>query len=148
MDFVESLGLLGLFIVCLLASSLYPLGSEAFVVGFLALDYSWWIVWIVATLGNTFGALITYGIGYFGNSLCKTHFKGAYEKLYRYENGIQKRGFIYAFFSFLPFVGDVFALGLGVYKYSWLKTIIFIALGKGVRYLFVIAMYLKYQAIF
>ena len=93
-------------------------------------------------------ALTTYGIGYFGNSLCKTHFKGAYEKLYRYENGIQKRGFIYAFFSFLPFVGDVFALGLGVYKYSWLKAIIFIALGKGVRYLFVIAMYLKYQAIF
>lgn len=148
MDFIESLGLLGLFVVCLLASSLYPLGSEAFVVGFLALDYTWWVVWIVATLGNTLGALTTYGIGYAGDSYFLSHFKGMYVKIHRYANGIQKRGFIYAFFSFLPIVGDIFAFGLGVYQYPLLKTIIFIALGKGVRYAFVVAMVLKYQGAF
>ncbi|TLD83512.1 DedA family protein [Helicobacter sp. MIT 11-5569] len=143
MDFLESLGLFGLFLVCFLASSLYPLGSEAFVVGFLVLDYSWFLVWIVATLGNTLGALTTYGIGYLGDTYCLKHFEKMHAKIYRYKDGIQKRGFIYAFFSFLPIVGDVFVFGLGVYRYSIIKSCVFIALGKGARYLVLIALYNK-----
>lgn len=141
MGVLESLGLFGLFLVCFLASSLYPLGSEAFVIGFLVLDYAWVLVWIVATLGNTLGALVTYGIGYIGDSYFLKHFRGMHAKIHRYADGIQKRGFLYAFFSFLPIVGDVFVLGLGVYRYSIFKSCIFIALGKGIRYLALIMAY-------
>lgn len=35
-------GLAGLFVVCFVASTLYPLGSEAFVLGFVALDFDPW----------------------------------------------------------------------------------------------------------
>ncbi|EFN2927749.1 DedA family protein, partial [Campylobacter lari] len=49
-------------------------------------------------------------------------------------------GSLYAFFTFLPIVGDLFALGLGFAKYSFLKASIFIALGKLSRYIFVIFM--------
>ncbi|HEH3637638.1 TPA: DedA family protein, partial [Campylobacter jejuni] len=45
---------------------------------------------------------------------------------------------IFAFFTFLPLVGDLFALGLGFAKYSFLKTIFFILLGKLSRYTFII----------
>lgn len=145
MNFLESLGLLGLFFICFLASSLYPLGSEVFVVGFLALDYAWFLVWIVATLGNTLGALTTYGIGYFGDSYCLKHFKGMRLKVHRYGKGIQKWGFIYAFLTFLPILGDMFALALGVYRYSILKSFVGVALGKGVRYLVLIILYNQYQ---
>ncbi|MCI5969322.1 YqaA family protein [Helicobacter sp.] len=141
MDFLGTLGLLGLFLVCFLASSLYPLGSEVFVLGFLALDYAWVLVWIVATLGNTLGALTTYGIGYLGDSYCLRHFKQMHAKVYRYKSGIQNYGFLYAFFTFLPILGDIFALALGVYRYSFVKAFVFIALGKGVRYLVLIAFF-------
>lgn len=136
MEILESFGLAGLLLVCLIASSLYPLGSEVFVLGFVAIGYSEVIVWCVATLGNTLGSLMTYGIGYLGEThLLQRYFKKANTKIHRYKHGIQRYGFLFAFFSFLPLVGDVFALALGVYRYSLLKAVFFIALGKGGRYL-------------
>nr|WP_199770157.1 YqaA family protein [Helicobacter mesocricetorum] len=145
---MENLGLFGLFLICTLASSLYPLGSEAFVIAFLAFDYMWFWVWIVATLGNTLGALSTYAIGYAGDSLYLKYFKNTHQKIHRYANKIQKRGSLYAFLSFLPILGDVFALALGVYRYPVLKTIVFITLGKGMRYLILIYLYHQYTQIF
>lgn len=145
MHFLESLGLLGLFLVCFLASSLYPLGSEVFVVGFLAFDYAWLLVWVVATLGNTLGALTTYGIGYFGDAYCLKHFSRMRLRVHRYGKGIQQWGFIYAFLTFLPILGDMFAFALGMYRYSILKSCVGIALGKGVRYLVLMILYYQYQ---
>ena len=145
---MDNLGLLGLFFVCALASSLYPLGSEAFVIAFLTLDYTWLWVWLVATFGNTIGSLSTYTIGYLGDSLYLKYFKNAHQKIHRYADKIQKRGFLYAFFSFLPIFGDVFTLALGVYRYPVLKTIVFITLGKGMRYLVLIYLYYKYEPSF
>lgn len=56
---------LGLFIVCFLSSTLLPLASEAFVLGFIKLDFNPNLVLIVATLGNTLGSLSTYALAYF-----------------------------------------------------------------------------------
>ncbi|MDY3113533.1 MAG: DedA family protein, partial [Helicobacter sp.] len=76
---IESLGLFGLFLVSFLASSLYPLGSEAFVVLFLHLEYSWILVFCIATLGNTLGALTSYFIGFYGDSyILQKFFKKAH----------------------------------------------------------------------
>ena len=68
MQALETLGLFGLFGICFLSSSLYPLGSEAFVAFFATLDYSLILVWSVATLGNTLGSLSTYAIGRIGEN--------------------------------------------------------------------------------
>lgn len=139
---VESLGLFGLFFICFLASSLYPLGSEAFVVLFLSLEYAWEKVFIVATIGNTLGALTTYGVGYLGDSyLLERYFKQAHSKIYRYKDKIQKYGYFYAFFSFLPFLGDVFMLGLGIYRYDFKKMLVCVTLGKALRYILLIFFY-------
>lgn len=147
MEFLESLGLIGLLLICFLASSLYPLGSEVFVIGFVALGYSELSVWCVATLGNTLGALTTYAIGYFGDTrLMQHYFKNAHTKIYRYKNGIQKYGFIFAFFSFLPVVGDLFALALGVYQYPFKKAVFFVSLGKGLRYWALLGAFSWWQA--
>ncbi len=43
-------------------------------------------------------------------------------------------GFIYAFFVFAPFVGDIFALTLGIVRYNQILSIVGIALGKMLRY--------------
>lgn len=142
-----SFSLLGLFAVCFLASSLYPLGSEAFVLAFLALDYDWVLVCIVATFGNTLGTLSTYGVGYLGDAFCQRKCKAMYAKIHRYANGIQTMGFLYAFLTFLPIVGDIFALALGVYRYSFIKTCIFVTLGKGARYLVLIMLWRGFSSL-
>lgn len=150
MQTLETLGLLGLFGICFLSSSLYPLGSEAFVAFFATLDYSLILVWSIATLGNTLGSLSTYAIGRIGeNFILGRYFSKAKEmtkrskqeenakrltKYQKYLNFVSKYGFIGAFLSFLPFLGDVFALALGAVKYPFWKATFFIALGKGLRY--------------
>ncbi|MCH5323278.1 MAG: DedA family protein [Helicobacter sp.] len=134
MDF-ESLGYLGLFLVCFIASSLYPLGSEVFVIGFIALDYSSLGVLIVATCGNTLGSLSTYYLGYLGENYGKKYgSKKMLLKIQYYQDKMNRWGFVYAFFTFLPLIGDGFAFVLGYIKYPFWKAVLFIALGKAFRY--------------
>ncbi len=58
-DFLyNDISYLGLFMVCFLSSTLLPLASEAFVLGFIKLDFNPNLVFIVATLGNTVGGKI------------------------------------------------------------------------------------------
>lgn len=68
MDFYHY-GLFGLFLVCFISSSLWPLGSEAFVIGFLAFGFNPYAVLIVASFGNVLGSLSTYYLAYFGGDL-------------------------------------------------------------------------------
>lgn len=130
---------LGLFIVCFLSSTLLPLASEAFVLGFVKLDFNPHLVLIVATLGNTLGSLSTYALAYFGKEkILEKYFSKSLKKLENFNANFSKFGSVFAFLSFLPLIGDLFALGLGFAKYSFLKTIFFILLGKLSRYAFII----------
>lgn len=136
---VENLGILGLFLISFIASSLYPLGSEIFVIVFIKLEYDKYLVLAVATLGNTLGTLSTYAIGYFGaNFIIHGKFKENIKKAMKYVNIAKKFGSICAFFTFLPIIGDILALALGITKFNLAKTIIFVTLGKTLRYLLLI----------
>ncbi|ECP9537361.1 DedA family protein [Campylobacter jejuni] len=135
-DFLyNDISYLGLFMVCFLSSTLLPLASEAFVLGFIKLDFNPNLVLIVATLGS----LSTYALAYFGKEkILEKYFSKSLKKLENFNANFAKFGSIFAFFTFLPLVGDLFALGLGFAKYSFLKTIFFILLGKLSRYTFII----------
>ncbi|HDZ5065084.1 TPA: DedA family protein [Campylobacter jejuni] len=139
-DFLYSnISYLGLFIVCFLSSTLLPLASEAFVLGFVKLDFNPHLVLIVATLGNTLGSLSTYTLAYFGKEkILEKYFSQSLKKLENFNANFVKFGSVFAFLSFLPLIGDLFVLGLGFAKYSFLKTIFFILLGKLSRYAFII----------
>ncbi|ECP7276014.1 DedA family protein [Campylobacter jejuni] len=139
-DFLYSnISYLGLFIVCFLSSTLLPLASEAFVLGFIKLDFSPYLVLVIATLANTSGSLSTYALAYFGKEkFLKKYFSKSLKKLDNFNANFTKFGSTFAFLTFLPLVGDLFALGLGFAKYSFLKTIFFILLGKLSRYAFII----------
>ncbi|MBM0636788.1 DedA family protein [Campylobacter sp. VicNov18] len=130
---------LGLFIVCFLSSTLLPLASEAFVLGFIKLQFNPTLVLIVASLANTLGSLSTYALAYLGKEkILEKYFSKSLKKLENFNVNFTRFGSIFAFLSFLPFIGDLFVLGLGFAKYSLLKSIIFISLGKLSRYMFVI----------
>ena len=147
MDFYHY-GLFGLFIVCFVSSSLWPLGSEAFVIGFIAFDFNPYIVLLVASIGNVLGSLSTYYIAYFGGDLAvRKIFTKSYSKLESYKHYVQKYGGLCAFFAFLPFIGDLLVLLLGLYKYNQYATWIFITLGKVSRYVVLIYLYIKWDIV-
>lgn len=139
-DFLYSnVSYLGLFIVCFLSSTLLPLASEAFVLGFIKLDFNPSLVLIIATLANTLGSLSTYALAYFGkDKILEKYFSKSLKKLENFNANFTKFGSVFAFLSFLPLVGDLFALGLGFAKYPFLKTSFFIGFGKLSRYIFII----------
>ena len=182
-------GLLGLFGVCFVSSTIYPLGSEAFVLGFAAFDFDLFSVWVVASVGNTLGSLSTYYLAYFGGErwakklapkeFSQKDFSLASQshvslnntpatanaaadtlgtpppkstptpkpplklRIYAWLEGrresVGRFGFVYAFFVFLPIVGDVFALLLGLVRYNQILCIMGIALGKAARYALLLA---------
>ena len=128
-----------LFMVSFLSSTLVPLASEAFVLAFIKLDFNPYIVLFIATFANTLGSLSTYFLAFLGkNYILEKYFSKSLKKLEKFRFNFYKLGAFFAFFTFLPLIGDIFALGLGFAKYPWLKSAFFIFLGKLIRYVFII----------
>lgn len=121
--------------VCFIASTLYPLASEAFVVGFVLGGYDWASVLLVATTGNALGSFSSYYLAYFCAPwlVARLHPKTR-ARIEQITPRIQRFGFVYAFFVFLPVVGDIFALALGIARYHQGFALLGIALGKLARY--------------
>ena len=132
---LENLSYLMLFATSFVSATLYPMASEAFVVGFVLADFSPLAVFAVATCGNALGALSTYALAFLGkNLILKKHFAKSLAKLEKYDLNFKRFGAVFAFLSFLPVVGDIFVLGLGLSKYPFLRALFFITLGKAFRY--------------
>ncbi|WP_456474470.1 YqaA family protein [Candidatus Pyrohabitans sp.] len=63
-SFVESYGMLGLFIVILIGSSPLPVPVEVFALTMVSLGASPLATVVLATIGATLGGMLTYSIGY------------------------------------------------------------------------------------
>ena len=129
------LGYLGLFLASFLAATVVPFSSEiifsAMVFG--GLD-PWTCVW-VATLGNWLGGMTSYYVGLLGKIEWIEKYLGVKkEKMESYTLRIQKYGDWFAFFSFVPFIGDVIAVATGFFRCNWWKVAISMLIGKFVRY--------------
>jgi len=131
---VEAYGAFGLFVSAFISSTLAPGGSEA-VLAYLILngEHAPFYLVLVATVGNSLGALTTYYIGYLASSkyppenINKKHFAKA--NLY-----IQRFGSAALLLSWLPVIGDVLCLAAGWVRLNVIKSICFITLGKLARY--------------
>ncbi|MCX2683795.1 DedA family protein [Campylobacter sp. MIT 21-1685] len=128
-----------LFIISFLSSTLIPLASEAFVLTFIQFGFNSYLVLFVASLGNTLGTLSTYGLAYFGKEkILQKYFPNSLKKLTNFNTNFTKFGSLFAFLTFLPFIGDIFALALGFAKYPFIKCAFFVALGKTGRYVLIL----------
>lgn len=144
MIFSDNLSYLALAITSFLASTLLPISSEILVALYVNFKFNVITVLIVATIFNSLGSLTTYAIAYLGlNKILHRYYKNKLKRVQNFRVYIQKYGFLLAFFTFLPVIGDLFALTLGFYKYKLTKAILFITLGKFTRYCFIIYVTLK-----
>ena len=130
-----SLGYWGLGIAAFLAATVLPFSSEAVFTGLMLADYDpfWLVVW--ATVGNTLGGMTCYMLGFLGKmERIERWLKIPQEKAEKWKEKVHKYGDGFAFFSFLPGVGDFIAVAAGLLRCKWWIVFVSMALGKLARY--------------
>jgi membrane protein YqaA with SNARE-associated domain len=130
----EPAGPAALFIGSFLASTLLPGGSEAMLL--FALSHSSqepWLLWLVATLGNTLGGLSSWWLGRWlarrfpGRDLNKPQHRRALQRISRYGSPV-------LLLSWLPVVGDPLCVAAGWSGVRLLPAAVYIGGGKALRY--------------
>ncbi|MCK4535712.1 MAG: DedA family protein [Desulfuromonadales bacterium] len=135
-EFLINYGLLSLFLLSLLASTLIPLGSEWLLVTLLLQGVD--PVWAVglATAGNTLGACTTYLIGlYGGDYLVRKVLRISAEARERAGRSYARYGSWSLLLSWLPVIGDPLCLVGGLLKVQFRWFLLLVCSGKLARYL-------------
>lgn len=129
-------GYLGLFIASFLSATILPFSSEAILSLFLASDYNAAPCIAVASLGNWLGGMSTYYLGYIGKwEWIEKYLRIKPDKVKKMQEKLNSKSSIFAFFAFLPIVGDIIPLCLGLSKSNPYSVAIFMVIGKILRYI-------------
>lgn len=128
-------GIPGMFFSAFLAGSILPFSSEIVIVALIKLGVSPVSLLIAATIGNTMGGMTCYYMGWLGRTdWIEKYFKIKKERTDRMQLFLQGKGALMGFFSFIPFVGGVITVALGLLRSNvWLTCISMLA-GKLLRY--------------
>ena len=138
MEDFQELGYLGLFISSFLSATLIPLSPEIVLSFLIAKGFNIPLSIIIATLGNWFGSIFTYFIGRIGDwRKIEKYFKIKKERVFNFKIKIDRYGSFIAFFSWMPFLGDILALSLGFFKVNFTKVSIWMLFGKTIRFIVV-----------
>ncbi|MBI5450112.1 MAG: DedA family protein [Gammaproteobacteria bacterium] len=131
----DNAGLLGLFGSALLSSTLFPGGSEAVLVWMAVhATHPVWLLWLVATAGNTLGGISTWWVGHW---VARRWGQPQWLQAPRYQQALQRVsrwGGVTLLLSWLPVIGDPLCLAAGWLQVRWLPALLFILAGKGLRY--------------
>lgn len=145
MEFLQEWGYIGLFLGTFLAATVVPFSSDFLIIGILLAGGSPGLSWVVATLGNWLGGITSFGLGWLGKwEWIERYLKVSREKLEKQKLRIDRYGAWLALLSWLPFVGDLFAIGLGFYRVNPKTSIFFMLIGKGLRFLAWTLLYLQF----
>lgn len=128
-------GAWGLFFSAFISSTIAPGGSEA-VLAYLVSEghYEVRLLVLIAAVGNTLGALTTWGLG----ALAAKKFPVAALLPEKKQNAlavVKKRGVWVLFFSWLPVIGDALCFAGGWLKLPLLPACLVIFSGKLGRYM-------------
>lgn len=125
-----------LFFASFLSATIVPFSSEAILAGIIVTGVKPTIAIIVASIGNWLGGITSYYLGYLGKwEWLEKYFKVEKEKVLKWKSKIETSGPILAFLTWLPFVGDIFAIGLGYFRINFVSTFVFMLIGKASRYI-------------
>lgn len=121
----DTTSLYSLFLSSFLAATLLPGGSEVALYAVLkTYPDTLWIALVIATLGNTLGGMVSFGMGWL---LPQTQQLKHVEKLRHY-------GTPALLLAWVPLVGDALCLAAGWLRLNWWQAALFMALGKFTRY--------------
>lgn len=132
----------GLFVSAFISSTIAPGGSEA-VLAYMVSEGRYHVeqLVVVATVGNTLGAMTTWGLG----MLAAKKFPVSTllsEKKQKALDVVRRRGLWTLFFTWLPVVGDALCFAGGWLKLPFIHACLIILLGKFGRYAVIAWMFL------
>lgn len=128
-----------------MASTIVPFSADVLLIGLLVAGGDPIISFICATAGNWLGGLTSYAIGWLGKwEWIEKWFRVTREKLESHKHRIEKYGSLLAFLSWLPFVGDIFSIGLGFYKVRFATCSLYMLIGRAARFFVWILLFEQY----
>lgn len=131
-----------LFLVCFAAATIFPAQSEVLLAK-LVLDehYKWWVLIIVASIGNTLGSAANWVLGrYFSHFKDRKWFPIKPERMQHFENQYQRYGKWSLLLSWMPFIGDPLTIMAGVLREPFHIFVLIVAIAKTSRYLVVVGL--------
>lgn len=148
-DFFKDYGYWGMGMLAFLSGSIIPIASEVLLLFFLGIGMNAVLLTVVATIGNTIGGITCFLLGYLADKeMLWRLFRISDKKMKRADELIQKYGYWTAALSFLPALGEVILVALGIMRVNKYKVIAVMALGKFLRYAFVAASYYGVASLF
>jgi membrane protein YqaA with SNARE-associated domain len=88
-----------------------------------------------ASVGNALGGMFCYWLGYIGNlEKIEKWLKIDQTKIHKFSDFVQRRGSWIGIFGFLPWVGEVILVLLGLMRTNVWTTSVFVFVGKLLRY--------------
>ncbi|MCR5695532.1 MAG: DedA family protein [Marinilabiliaceae bacterium] len=127
----------GLFLSAFVSATLFPMASEAVLSAMLVGGFDVVACVSIATVGNWLGSLTTYAIGRLGNlAAIERWFRIKPEDTQRYERYARKYGYWVGLLIWVPFVGDILAVCMGLVRTPILLSAAMIFIGKLLRYIF------------
>ena len=132
--------LIVVFLSAFLAATIIPFYSEVVVVSELLLNPHLWLwIWLLASLGNTLGAVVNWVIGrYLLHYQDRRWFPVKAEQLKRGQQWFQKYGIWSLLLAWAPVGGDALTVIAGMMRVRLWVFFILTFLGKGTRYLVVV----------
>lgn len=127
--------LAGLFANAFLAATILPVASEPFALALLAAGRDPWLVWAVASVANTAGAVVGWCLGRFAARLRdRPWFPVGPDALARAETWFAWFGRPALLVSWLPLVGDALTVVAGALRTPLGPFLVLVAIGKAGRY--------------
>lgn len=146
MEWLLDLGYLGLFVGSFLAATVVPFSADVLLVGLLIAGGSPTLTILVATLGNWLGGLTSYAIGRIGKWEWIERLHVSRESLERQKSRIDRYGAVVALLTWVPFIGDVFAVALGFYRVRFVPMAFWMLVGKCGRFVTWYLLYIIFKA--
>ncbi len=134
-----------LFSLSFLAATLLPLGSEALLVYDVMQNYSLYLLWFFATLGNTLGSALNYWLGLKGEAYLEKRGHISAQKIAKARAFFATYGGWTLLLSWTPIIGDPLTFIAGVLRYNFKYFTLIVFVAKGLRYAVII--FLVYNSI-
>lgn len=126
---------LSLFFTAFIAATFFPLSSEALLLMLLQQGHAPWLLWLLATSGNSLGSCVNWWLG----RQClhwqqRRWFPVSPTQLAKAQLHFQRYGIYSLLFAWLPLVGDPLTLFAGVMRVNFWRFLLLVTIGKALRY--------------
>lgn len=129
-----------MFISSFLAGSIFPMSSEFVLAGLITAGINPLHLLAAATLGNTLGGMLNYGIGTLGREeWVERWLKVSPEQLERGKRYVHRYGFWAGLLSWIPVIGELITIAMGYTRTQPLLSLLTVFTGKLIRYWVILA---------